>query len=164
MTNQIRRIEGHYSAPEARFAIVCARFNELIVSKLEAAAIDTLKRHGVSVEQITVVYVPGAHELPLAAKRLAESKQYQAIIALGAVIKGATAHFEVVVNEQAKGLSQVALNYDIPVLTGVLTTHSIEQAIERAGTKAGNKGAEAALAALEMVNVLAQIEAEQVKA
>ncbi|UJF25381.1 6,7-dimethyl-8-ribityllumazine synthase [Suttonella sp. R2A3] len=158
MSQQPKRIEGQFSDANARYAIICARFNELIVSKLEGGAIDALIRHGVSAEQIDIIYVPGAHELPIAAQRLAASKRYDAIIALGAVIRGATAHFEVVVNESSKGLSQVALKHDIPVINGVLTTNSIEQALERAGTKAGNKGADAALAAIEMVSLLRQID------
>lgn len=157
MNTNINRLEGHYRADSAKIAIVCSRFNELIVSKLESGALDTLIRHGIDAKNITIAYVPGAHELPLAAQRLAATGKYDAIIALGAVIKGGTAHFDVVVNEQAKGLGQVALKYDIPVITGVLTTNNIEQAIERAGTKAGNKGSEAALAAIEMVSLLKQI-------
>ena len=157
--SQPRRIEGDFSANSAaRFAIICSRFNEFIVKKLEEGAIDTLRRHGVSLENIDVVYVPGAHELPLAAQACAKSKKYAAIIALGAVIRGATAHFDVVVSEQAKGLAQVALKYDIPVITGVLTTNNIEEAVERAGTKAGNKGADAAMSAIEMVNLLDNLE------
>ena len=157
MNTNINRLEGHYRADSAKIAIVCSRFNELIVSKLESGALDTLIRHGIDAKNITIAYVPGAHELPLAAQRLAATGKYDAIIALGAVIKGGTAHFDVVVNEQAKGLGQVALKHDIPVITGVLTTNNIEQAIERAGTKAGNKGSEAALAAIEMVSLLKQI-------
>lgn len=157
MNANITRLEGQYRADNAKIAIVCSRFNDFIVSKLESGAIDTLVRHGINAQNITIAYVPGAHELPLAAQRLAATKKYDAIIALGAVIKGGTAHFDVVVNEQAKGLGAVALKYDIPVITGVLTTNNIEQAVERAGTKAGNKGSEAALAAIEMVSLLQQI-------
>lgn len=157
MTPDVNRIEGDYILEDARYAIICARFNDFIVSKLEAGAIDTLKRHGTDLNNIDVYYVPGAHELPLAAQKAAETGKYDAIIALGAVIKGATAHFDVVVNEQAKGLGQVSLKYGLPVLTGVLTTNSIEQAIERAGTKAGNKGADVAQAAIEMVSLLRQM-------
>lgn len=157
MNHPVNRIEGLYRADDAKIAIVCSRFNDFIVNKLEAGAIDTLVRHGIKAKNIDIAYVPGAHELPLIAQRMAATGKYDAIIALGAVIKGGTAHFEVVVNEQAKGLGQVALKYDIPVITGVLTTNSIEQAVERAGTKAGNKGSEAALAAIEMVNLLKQI-------
>ena len=157
MNQQVNHIEGDFVLEDARYAIICSRFNELIVSKLEAAAIDTLKRHGTELGNIDVIYVPGAHELPIAAQRLAATGRYEAIIALGAVIRGSTAHFDVVVNESSKGLGQIALKHDLPVLNGVLTTNSIEQAIERAGTKAGNKGAEAALAAIEMVSLLRQI-------
>lgn len=157
MTHQVNRIEGDFILDNARYAIICSRFNDFIVNKLEAGAIDTLKRHGTDLSNIDVAYVPGAHELPVTAQRMASTGRYDAIIALGAVIKGATAHFEVVVNESAKGLSQVALSHDIPVINGVLTTNSIEQAVERAGTKAGNKGAEAALSAIEMVSLLRQI-------
>ena len=157
MNQQVNHIEGDFVLEDARYAIICSRFNELIVSKLEAGAIDTLKRHGTELSNIDVIYVPGAHELPIAAQRLAATGRYEAIIALGAVIRGSTAHFDVVVNESSKGLGQVALKHDLPVLNGVLTTNSIEQAIERAGTKAGNKGAEVALAAIEMVSLLRQI-------
>ncbi|MBV7435223.1 6,7-dimethyl-8-ribityllumazine synthase [Cardiobacteriaceae bacterium TAE3-ERU3] len=157
MNQQVNRIEGDFVLEDARYAIICSRFNELIVSKLEAGAIDTLKRHGTELSNIDVIYIPGAHELPIAAQRLAATGRYEAIIALGAVIRGSTAHFDVVVNESSKGLGQVALKHDLPVLNGVLTTNSIEQAIERAGTKAGNKGAEVALAAIEMVSLLRQI-------
>ena len=157
MNQQVNRIEGDFVLDDARYAIVCSRFNELIVSKLEAAAIDTLKRHGTELGNIDVVHVPSAHELPIAAQRLAATGRYEAIIALGAVIRGSTAHFDVVVNESSKGLGQIALKHDLPVINGVLTTNSIEQAIERAGTKAGNKGADAALAAIEMVSLLRQI-------
>lgn len=158
MTHHVNRIEGTFTdAGQARYAIICSRFNDFIVSKLEAAAIDTLRRHGVAAQNIDVLYVPGAHELPIAAQRCAQTEKYDAIIALGAVIKGSTAHFDVVVNEQAKGLSHVALAHNLPVITGVLTTNSIEQAVERAGTKAGNKGHDAAMAALEMVSLLGKI-------
>lgn len=157
MTHQVNRIEGDFILDNARYAIICARFNDFIVNKLEAGAIDTLKRHGTDLSNIDVAYVPGAHELPVTAQRMAATGRYDAIIALGAVIKGSTAHFDVVVNESAKGLSQVALSHDIPVINGVLTTNNIEQAVERAGTKAGNKGAEAALSAIEMVSLLRQI-------
>ena len=160
MSNQQmpQRIEGDFAANTVRYALICSRFNEFIVKKLEEGAVDCLLRHGIKPEQIEIIYAPGAHELPLVADVCARSKKYGAIIALGAVIRGATAHFDVVVNEQAKGLSQVALKYSLPVITGVLTTNSIEEAVERAGTKAGNKGADAAMAALEMVNLLAKLE------
>ena len=157
MSSHVTRFEGDFVLEDARYAIICARFNDFIVHKLEMGAIDTLKRHGTDLDNIDIYYVPGAHELPIAAQRAATSGKYDAIIALGAVIRGATAHFDVVVGEQAKGLGQVALKCDLPVITGVLTTDSIEQAIERAGSKAGNKGAEAAMAAIEMVSLLRQM-------
>ena len=152
-------IEGNVSAPEANIAIVISRFNSFINESLLAGAVDTLKRFGqVNEDNITVVRVPGAVELPLITKRVAATKQFDAIIALGTVIRGGTPHFEFVAGECNKGLAQVAMDYDTPVAFGVLTTDTIEQAIERAGTKAGNKGAEAALSALEMVNVLHQLD------
>ncbi|MEI6897746.1 MAG: 6,7-dimethyl-8-ribityllumazine synthase [Psychromonas sp.] len=151
-------IEGGLAAPEAKIAIVISRFNSFINEQLLAGAIDTLKRTGqVQDDNITVVRMPGAVELPLVAKRVAASKKYDAIIALGTVIRGGTPHFEFVANECNKGLAQVSLDYSIPVAFGVLTTDSIDQAIERAGTKMGNKGSEAALSALEMVNVMAEL-------
>ncbi len=153
-------IEGNVPAPEAKIAIVISRFNSFINESLLEGAVDALTRFGqVSDENITVVRVPGAVELPLITKRVAASKKYDAIIALGTVIRGGTPHFDFVAGECNKGLAQVAMDYDIPVAFGVLTTDTIEQAIERAGTKAGNKGAEAALSALEMVNVLHQLDA-----
>ena len=151
-------IEGGLTAPQAKIAIVISRFNSFINEQLLAGAVDTLKRTGqVSDENITVVRVPGAVELPLATKRVAASKKYDAIVALGTVIRGGTPHFDFVANECNKGLAQVSLEFDIPVAFGVLTTDSIDQAIERAGTKMGNKGSEAALGALEMVNVMAEL-------
>jgi 6,7-dimethyl-8-ribityllumazine synthase len=151
-------IEAAIPAPGKKFAIVVSRFNSFIVESLLEGAVDALKRHGgVSEEDITVVRVPGAYELPLVAKKAANSGKFDAIIAIGAVIRGGTPHFDFVAGECNKGLAQVALDAEIPVSFGVITTDSIEQAIERAGTKAGNKGAEAALGALEMVNVLAQL-------
>lgn len=139
-------IEGVIPAPQAKVAIVVSRFNSFINDRLVEGALDTLKRQGqIADENITIVKVPGAVELPLAAKRLAKSKQFDGIVALGCVIRGGTAHFEYVSGECAKGLAQVALDAEIPVAFGVLTTENIEQAIERAGTKAGNKGVEAAL-------------------
>jgi len=152
-------IEGVIAAPNAKVAIVISRFNSFINESLLAGALDTLKRSGqVKDENITIVRVPGAVELPLATKRVAASKKYDAIIALGCVIRGGTPHFEFVAGECNKGLAQVSMDFDVPVAFGVLTTDTIEQAIERAGTKAGNKGSEAALGALEMVNVLAQLD------
>lgn len=153
-------IEGVVSAPKARIAITIARFNNFINDSLLDGAVDALKRIGqVSDENITVVWVPGAYELPLAARTLAETGRYDAIIALGTVIRGGTAHFEYVAGGASAGLSQVTMESKIPVTFGVLTTENIEQAIERAGTKAGNKGAEAAVTALEMINVINAIKA-----
>jgi 6,7-dimethyl-8-ribityllumazine synthase len=147
-----RVIEGNLVAPKgARFAIVASRFNHFIVDRLVEGAVDALVRHGVDAKNVTVVRVPGAWELPLVARRLAASKKVDAVVALGAVIRGATAHFEYVAGEAAKGLAAAAHGATIPILFGVLTTETIEQAIERAGTKAGNKGWDAAVAAVEMV-------------
>lgn len=151
-------IEGSLQYSEGQFAIVCARFNGFIVESLLAGALDTLKRNGVNDDSITVVKVPGAFELPVIAQNLAQSGKYSAIIALGAVIRGATPHFDIVANESAKGLSAIALDNSIPVINGILTTDTIEQAIERAGTKAGNKGSEAASVAIEMTNLIAQLD------
>ncbi|PSW02096.1 6,7-dimethyl-8-ribityllumazine synthase [Photobacterium lipolyticum] len=152
-------IEGAIAAPNAKVAIVIARFNSFINESLLSGALDALKRQGqVSDDNITVVRCPGAYELPLVAQQIAKSDRYDAIVALGSVIRGGTPHFDYVAGECNKGLAQVALEFNTPVAFGVLTVDSIEQAIERAGTKAGNKGAEAALSALEMVNVLSQIE------
>ena len=151
-------IEGNFEAKGKKFAIVVSRFNSFIVESLLEGAVDALKRHGsVNDNDITVVRVPGAYELPIAAKKVAAKNEFDAIIAIGAVIRGGTPHFDFVAGECNKGLAQVSLESSIPVSFGVITTDSIEQAIERAGTKAGNKGAEAALGALEMVNVLEQI-------
>ena len=151
-------IEASFDAKGKKIAIVVSRFNSFIVESLLEGAIDALKRHGhVADNDITVVRVPGAYELPIAAKRLAQKESFDAIIAIGAVIRGGTPHFDFVAGECNKGLAQVAMEFTIPVAFGVITTDTIEQAIDRAGTKAGNKGAEAALSALEMVNVLAQI-------
>ncbi|WAJ71372.1 6,7-dimethyl-8-ribityllumazine synthase [Catenovulum adriaticum] len=151
-------IEGAFSAQGKKFAIVVSRFNSFIVESLVEGAIDTLKRHGqVEDKDITIIRCPGAYELPLVAKKVAETKNYDAIIALGAVIRGGTPHFDFVANECNKGLAQVSLDFGLPVAFGVLTTDSIEQTIERAGTKMGNKGGEAALSALEMVNLVSQL-------
>lgn len=151
-------IEAGYVAKGKKFALVVARFNGFIVESLLEGAVDTLKRVGNVAEQdITIVRIPGAFEMPLAVQRVAASKKYDAIIALGAVIRGGTPHFEYVSGECTKGIAQVAMTHDLPVAFGVLTVDSIEQAIERAGTKAGNKGAEAAMSVLEMVNVLDQL-------
>jgi 6,7-dimethyl-8-ribityllumazine synthase len=136
---------------------VVARFNGFIVESLLAGAMDTLLRHGVAAADITVVRVPGAFEMPVTVQNLAQSGKYNAIIALGAVIRGSTPHFDIVANESAKGLSAIALDHGLPVINGILTTENIEQTIERAGTKAGNKGSEAAAAAIEMVNIFKQL-------
>lgn len=153
-----RTIEGSYvAAQDARIVIVSARFNRFIVDQLEAGALDMLLRHGVPLTQIAVVRVPGAFELPVAAKRLADSKNYEAIIALGCVIRGGTAHYEYVAGTCADGLARVATDTGVPVAFGVLTVENITQAIERAGTKAGNKGADAAQTALEMIGLLRQL-------
>jgi len=154
----IKSLRGNLIAKQTRFAIVAGRFNEFIVGQLVTGAIDALIQHGVAEKDIEVLYVPGAFEIPLAAKRMATSGEYQAIIALGAVIRGSTPHFDYVASSCTRGLAEVQMACDIPIGFGVLTVDSIEQAIERAGTKAGNKGADAALAALETVNVLAQLE------
>ena len=148
------------ASPEARFAIVLARFNELIGKSLLEGARDALLRHGVQEERITLARVPGAFEIPLAAQELAKTGKYDAVICLGAVIRGATGHYDYVAGQMAAGIAQASLSTGVPVLFGVLTTDTIEQAIERAGTKAGNKGADAALAALEMVDLLAKVRAE----
>lgn len=153
-------LEGSVAAPNAKVAVVIARFNSFINESLLEGTIDALKRIGqVKDENITIVRAPGAYELPLVARRLAESKKFDAIVALGTVIRGGTAHFEYVAGEASSGLGKVAMDAEIPVAFGVLTTENIEQAIERAGTKAGNKGTEAALTALEMVNLIQQIDA-----
>ena len=147
-------IEGDLNASDARFAIVVSRFNGFITERLLEGALDALKRHGADLESVTVVRCPGSFEAPLLVKRLAETGTYDAVICLGAVIRGATTHYEAVAGQVASGVSRVALDTGVPILFGVITTDTIEQAIERAGTKAGNKGAEAAVAAIEMVNVL----------
>ncbi|MCK5666113.1 MAG: 6,7-dimethyl-8-ribityllumazine synthase [Thiotrichaceae bacterium] len=150
----IKTFEGEMVVDNAKFGIVISRFNSFLVESLLSGAVDTILRHGGREEDIEILRVPGAVEIPLAAKRMAASKKYDAIIALGAVIRGGTPHFEFVANENSKGLAQVCMEYDLPVAFGVLTVDTIEQAIERSGTKAGNKGTEAALSAIEMVNVL----------
>ena len=155
--NEIKVIEGDLMIEDARFCMVVARFNGFIVERLLDGALDALRRHGGVAANLQVVRVPGAVEMPLAARRIAQNGAFDAIIALGAVIRGATPHFDYVAGECAKGLASVSLQYDIPVAFGVLTVDSIEQAIERAGTKAGNKGAEAALSAIEMVNLLKKL-------
>ena len=154
----IKTIEGALRATEnARFCLVVSRWNSFVVESLEKGAIDTLLRHGANESDLTIVRVPGAFEMPVAIERLAAQGGYDAIIALGAVIRGGTPHFDYVAGECVKGMAQVSLKHGLPVAFGVLTVDSIEQAIERAGTKAGNKGAEAALSALEMVDLLRQL-------
>ena len=150
----VKTIEGKLIVQDEKFCIVVARFNEFITSKLLSGAIDELTRHGAKEENITVVWPPGAFEIPVLAKKLAKSGSYNAIIALGAVIRGATPHFDYVSSEISKGVASVSLDTGVPVIFGVLTTENIEQAIERAGTKAGNKGSDAAKAAIEMANLV----------
>ena len=150
--------EGNLTAKEGRYGIVIGRFNEFIGSKLLDGAIDALKRHGLPEENIDIAWVPGAFEIPFIAKKMADSKNYDAVITLGAVIRGNTPHFDYVASEVSKGVAQVGLSSSIPVIFGVLTVDSIEQAIERAGTKSGNKGSEAAKTAIEMVNLIAAID------
>lgn len=151
-------IEGMLSAAGLRFGVVACRFNSFIVDRLQEGALDALNRHGAAVDDVTVVRVPGAFELPMVAKRMAESGRYDAIISLGAVIRGATPHFDLVCAEVAKGIAQVALDTGVPVAFGVLTTDSIEQAIERAGTKAGNKGFDAAVTAIETARLMTELD------
>ncbi|MCF8006517.1 MAG: 6,7-dimethyl-8-ribityllumazine synthase [Methylovulum sp.] len=151
--SKVKVYEGNLSAEGGKFALVASRFNSFIVDQLEAGAIDALIRHGAKKEDVHLVKAPGAFELPIVVQKLAASKKYDAIIALGAVIRGGTPHFEYVAGECVKGIAQVSLQYSIPVSFGVLTVDTLEQAIERAGTKAGNKGAEAALSAIEMVSL-----------
>lgn len=153
----MQRIEGKLIVEGAKFGIVASRFNEFIVSKLLSGALDALRRHGAREEDITAIWVPGAFELPLVAKRMAACGKYDAVICLGAVIRGATSHYDLVCNETAKGIAQVGLQTDVPVLFGVVTADNIEQAVERAGTKAGNKGFDAAVSAIEMVDLLRQV-------
>jgi 6,7-dimethyl-8-ribityllumazine synthase len=154
----IKTIEGELTIKDARFGIVVGRVNGFIAEALLEGALDTLRRIGVPEKAITVVRVPGAYEIPLVADKMAASKDYDAVITLGAVIRGATPHFEYVAGECAKGVSAAGMRHGLPVIFGVLTTDTIEQAIERAGTKAGNKGAEAAMTAIEMINVLRKLE------
>ena len=152
--SSVNSISGDFISQGAHFAIVAGRFNSFIVEHLINGAVDTLVRHGVEAKTIDVIHTPGAFEIPLAAQRLAATKQYDGIIALGCVIRGATPHFDYVAGECAKGIAAVALKFDVPISFGVLTVDTIEQAVERAGTKAGNKGAEAAMSALEMASLL----------
>jgi 6,7-dimethyl-8-ribityllumazine synthase len=151
--------EGNLVSQDIKVGIVCARFNEFIVSKLLSGCEDGLLRHGVKPDDISVAWVPGAFEIPLITSKMAKSGKYDVVIALGAVIRGSTSHYDYVCNEVSKGIAAVALESDIPVMFGVLTTDTIEQAIERAGTKAGNKGSECAQGAIEMVNLIRALEA-----
>jgi 6,7-dimethyl-8-ribityllumazine synthase len=150
--------EGKLVSKEIRVGIVVARFNEFITTKLLGGAVDGLKRHGVSDDSIDVAWVPGAFEIPLIASKMAKSGKYDAVICLGAVIRGSTSHYDYVCNEVSKGVATVSMNSDIPVMFGVITTENIEQAIERAGTKSGNKGYDCALSAIEMVNLIRELD------
>ena len=150
-------IEGYISGKNLKFGIVAARFNEFIVSKLVGGALDTLHRHETADSDIDVAWVPGAFEIPIAAKKMAESGKYDAVLCLGAVIRGSTTHYDYVCNEVSQGVAQVGLQTGVPTIFGVVTTENIEQAIERAGTKAGNKGADAAMAAMEMASLLGKL-------
>lgn len=155
---EIQVLEGKLVAPEGmRVGIVASRFNEIIVNKLLGGAVDGLVRHGVEEERITAAWVPGAFEIPVAAQRMAKSCKYDAVICVGAVIRGDTSHYDYVCNEVSKGIAQVSMATGVPVLFGILTTENIEQAIARAGSKAGNKGYDCALSAVEMVNLLGQM-------
>lgn len=157
MVSANKVIEGELTVAGAKFGIIVSRFNSFVVDSLLAGALDALKRHGAQDKDVDIIKVPGAFEMPLVAQKLAEKKQYDAIVALGAVIRGGTPHFEYVASECTKGLAQVSMQHGVPVAFGVLTVDTIEQAIERAGTKAGNKGVEAVMSAIEMVNLLKQI-------
>ena len=150
-------LEGNLINNDAKIGIVVARFNEFITSKLLGGAVDTLIRHGISDDNISVAWVPGAFEIPLIAKKMAQTGNYDAVICLGAIIRGSTSHYDLVCNEAAKGVAQVSLEAGIPVMFGVITTENIEQAIERAGSKAGNKGSECAEGAIEMINLCRNI-------
>lgn len=152
-----RTIEGNLIASNLRVAVVVSRFNEFITSKLLGACVDTLRRHGADDGDVDVIWCPGAYEIPLVARRAAETTRYDAVICLGAVIRGATPHFDYVAGECAKGIAAVSQDTGVPAIFGVLTTNTIEEAVERAGTKAGNKGADAAMTAIEMVNLLREI-------
>jgi 6,7-dimethyl-8-ribityllumazine synthase len=153
----MRTIEGTLTPGEARFGIVVSRFNAFITEKLLEGALDALQRHGANMDHVTVARCPGSFEVPVVARRMAESGKYDAVICLGAVIRGATSHYDLVAGEAAKGVAGVAMQTGIPVIFGVITTDTVEQAIERAGSKAGNKGADAAVSAIEMVNLLGQL-------
>jgi len=151
-------IEGRLVAGDARFGLVASRFNDFITKELLNGALDALRRHGADMDAVTVAWCPGSYEIPLVAKRMAASGDYDAIICLGVVIRGATYHFEIVANGAASGITRASMDTGVPIILGVITTDTIEQAIERSGTKAGNKGAEAAAAAIEMVDVLRQVD------
>jgi 6,7-dimethyl-8-ribityllumazine synthase len=153
----MRTLEGQLAARDARFCVIAARFNDAIVENLVRGALDTLKRHGAADSAIDLVRVPGAWELPLAARRVARARQYEGIVALGTVIRGATPHFDYVCAECAAGLNRVSLEFEVPIGFGVLTCDTIDQALERSGTKHGNKGVDAALATIEMVSLLRQL-------
>lgn len=157
--NNINLLEGKVVAPQGmKVAIVASRFNEIIVNKLLGGAVDGLVRHGVDESNITAAWVPGAFELPLIAQKMAKTGKYDAVICVGAVIRGDTSHYELVCNEAAKGVAQVTLSTGVPILFGIITTENIEQAIARAGSKAGNKGYDCALSAIEMINLISQID------
>ena len=153
----MNNVSGDFNHPSGRYAMVAGRFNQFITDRLVAGATETLVSHGISEEEIDCIWVPGAFEIPMAARRLVESGRYECVIALGAVIRGATAHFDYVAGECAHGIAQLNLGSKVPVIFGVLTTDTVEQAIERAGTKAGNKGVDAARAGIEMVDLLKKI-------
>ncbi|GAC1477747.1 MAG: 6,7-dimethyl-8-ribityllumazine synthase [Steroidobacteraceae bacterium] len=157
-TDQPKTVEGELLARDLRFALIAARFNDFVVEPLLRGALDALRRHGVSDKQIEVVRVPGAFDIPIVARKLAMSRRYEALIAIGAVIRGQTPHFDYVAGECAGGISRIALESGVPIAFGVLTTDTVEQAVDRAGGKAGNKGADAAMAAIEMANLLRRLE------
>jgi 6,7-dimethyl-8-ribityllumazine synthase len=153
----IKNYQGNLVANNHKFAIVVSRFNEFITNKLLSGALDSLRRHGAEDEDIEIIWVPGAYEIPFIAQNLALSKKHDAIICLGAVIRGATSHYDLVASEVSKGIAKVSLEHNLPIIFGILTTESIEQAIERAGTKHGNKGSDAATSAIELANLVNQI-------
>lgn len=155
---EMKKVEGALAANGGRYAIIATRWNSAIVSQLTEGAIDTLRRQGVDPAEITVFYAPGSFELPLVAQRVAATERFDAVICLGAVIRGGTPHFDYVAGEAAKGIAGVSMDFDLPVIFGVLTTDTIDQALERAGIKGGNKGAEAAATAIEMVNLLNEVD------
>jgi len=155
--NMIKNYQGNLVANNHKFAIVVSRFNEFITNKLLSGALDSLRRHGAEDEDIEIIWVPGAYEIPFIAQNLALSKKHDAIICLGAVIRGATSHYDLVASEVSKGIAKVSLEHNLPIIFGILTTESIEQAIERAGTKHGNKGSDAATSAIELANLVNQI-------